>query len=495
MKINSVFRLLPILLLLLSACESSSNSEDLLNAIRASDSPLVEKLVNKGVDLNHTTKNGTILHLAIQNRMVSASLLLIDKGVNVNALDSAGLTPIHWAARRALPRVIEKLIKHGCSINIKDADGYTSLNYAVKACNQEVIRILLRNGAVVYKKHLSNLSDGPFVDWTEQGMYAYYLKQDSLTGSAFLSGKSFDRQTRSFHGWAGDSMTYQIPDTKIPVAKIVTTEPIFVLGDIHGQFDRMVKNLKIHGVINEQLNWNWGKGHLVYVGDIFDRGLKVTETLWFIYRMGQEAKKAGGQVHFVFGNHELMVLENDIRYIARKYKNLCGNLGLNYTELFHPNSVLGEWLRSQNSTMQINDVLFVHGGISPNQVDSGISIEEINSLTRKFLLAGTNLNNGEKYNQLMRSHGPFWYRGYFMTQENRYNKISEKELAYVLEKLKLSTIVVGHTETDILSSTFDGRIIDVNIPLADNNVLDQALLIKDGQFYHLSENGSKKLIK
>jgi len=266
-----------------------------------------------------------------------------------------------------------------------------------------------------------------------------------------------------------------------------------VVGDIHGQYDRMVKNLQAHGVIDKHLKWSWGKGHLVFVGDIFDRGNKVTEALWLIYKLEQEADKVGGKVHISFGNHELMVLNKDNRYIASDYKNLCNNLGLEYNALFHSNSVLGEWLRSKNSMTKINDILFVHGGISQKQIDSGMSTQEINELVRQYLISGSSPKNQDKLNQILKSFGPFWYRGYFMDR-SQYKKITEQELTSILEALKVSRVVVGHTENDELSASYNGKVIDVNIPLAEDSIPNQALLIKDGKFIRLTEDGNKTLL-
>jgi hypothetical protein len=208
----------------------------------------------------------------------------------------------------------------------------------------------------------------------------------------------------------------------------------------------------------------------------------------------QKAEKVGGQVHITFGNHELMVLNKDNRYIAREYKTLCNNLGLDYDELFHPNSVLGEWLRSKNSMTKINDILFVHGGISQKQIESGISPEQVNELMRQYFVAGSNTENEEEYTQILKSFGPFWYRGYFMDR-SQYKKITETELDDILKKLQVSRIVVGHTENEILSSSFNGKVIDVNIPLADDSIPNQALLIEDWKFYHLSDHTERKQLK
>ena len=88
---------------------------------------------------------------------------------------------------------------------------------------------------------------------------------------------------------------------------------IAALSDIHGQYDLLIELLTNNKIINNDLNWDFGEGHLVIVGDIFDRGGKVNEVLWLIYKLEIQARKMGGRVHFLLGNHDYMDLQGDIR--------------------------------------------------------------------------------------------------------------------------------------------------------------------------------------
>ena len=45
---------------------------------------------------------------------------------------------------------------------------------------------------------------------------------------------------------------------------------IVAVGDVHGDYDQMVKCLKANGVIDDSNKWIGGKTHLVQVGDILD---------------------------------------------------------------------------------------------------------------------------------------------------------------------------------------------------------------------------------
>ncbi|NOK24222.1 metallophosphoesterase, partial [Corallococcus carmarthensis] len=94
---------------------------------------------------------------------------------------------------------------------------------------------------------------------------------------------------------------------------------IVALSDIHGQYGLLVRLLRAHQVIDAQDRWALGKDTLVIAGDVFDRGPQVTEAFWLLYGLQQQAAAAGGAVHFVLGNHETMVLYDDLRYVNPKY--------------------------------------------------------------------------------------------------------------------------------------------------------------------------------
>ena len=53
----------------------------------------------------------------------------------------------------------------------------------------------------------------------------------------------------------------------------------------------LIELLKNNKIIDEDLKWTFGDGHFVIVGDVFDRGDKVNEVLWFLYDLEIQAKK------------------------------------------------------------------------------------------------------------------------------------------------------------------------------------------------------------
>ena len=69
----------------------------------------------------------------------------------------------------------------------------------------------------------------------------------------------------------------------------------FAMGLAGGSLIKMLSGLK-----DEKNNIEWDK---------------VNEILWFVYDLEGQAKEKGGRVHYLLGNHEYMVLYNDLRYI------------------------------------------------------------------------------------------------------------------------------------------------------------------------------------
>lgn len=231
---------------------------------------------------------------------------------------------------------------------------------------------------------------------------------------------------------------------------------IAAISDIHGQYDLCLDLFKANGIISDDLEWSFGDGHLVVVGDIFDRGPKVTEMLWFFVKLEQQAKAAGGRVHILLGNHEIMIMHGEMGYLNPKYRYTCGALKKRYDELFTKDTFLGKWLASKNITVTINDILFVHGGISRKFISQDISIKELNKKYKSKLvkydqnriLADTTLAT------LYLEDGPLWYRGYANTES-----FTEEEADYILKNIGRKHIVVGHTSSPQVISLFNNKVL------------------------------------
>jgi len=263
----------------------------------------------------------------------------------------------------------------------------------------------------------------------------------------------------------------------------------FAVSDIEGNLKGFLKLLKGNQVIDAQLNWTFGDGHLVLTGDFFDRGTQVTELLWFIYGLEEKAKAAGGYVHFVLGNHEIMNLNGDFRYVQPRYMEHAALMKLDYLALFDEQSELGRWLRTKNIVEKIGDVLYMHGGISSEVNLFNVPAPKINELARPYY-GDTSYTYPNVYVELLYSEvGPFWYRGYYTGNP----KATEGQIDSTLTIFGAKYIATGHTITrDTISTWFNNKVFNTDVPHSKG--FSEALLIDKGRFYRVNEAGEKFLI-
>ncbi len=300
------------------------------------------------------------------------------------------------------------------------------------------------------------VQDGPYIFYNEGG-----LLEKTITNGK-VSEKVVDK----------DAWPSKFKSSKSVFRNV---DKIAALSDIHGQYDLMIELFKNNKIIDANLKWAFGEGHLVIVGDIFDRGDKVTEILWFIYNLEQQAATAGGMVHYLLGNHEYMVMQNDLRYINKKYAQAARSMGTTYQLLFNNETVLGRWLRSKNTVVRINDNLFVHGGISFEFVMAGFNPTAVNSFMRNSIDKPKEKMDPLDLEKYFGYYGPIWYRGYFEDQ------LAETRIDSILTATNVQHVVVGHTSQEKVLQLYNQKIfaVDSSIKLGKNG---EILLINNNEY-------------
>ncbi len=93
-------------------------------------------------------------------------------------------------------------------------------------------------------------------------------------------------------------------------------ERVVAVSDPHGAYEAMLTTLRHAYVIDEKGKWAGGKTHLVVVGDMLDRGADSRKIMDLVMRLESEAPASGGMVHLTLGNHEVMNLVGDLRYVS-----------------------------------------------------------------------------------------------------------------------------------------------------------------------------------
>ena len=186
-------------------------------------------------------------------------------------------------------------------------------------------------------------------------------------------------------------------------------ERIVAVGDIHGAYDGLIATLQGAGVIDDKLAWSGGKTHLVFTGDLLDRGAKSRDVMDLVMRLEKEALRDGGRVHLVLGNHEVMNLTGDLRYVAnaeyiafldmekrkerrRWYKRFKNGTPEDMDEstvlsqfnkkappgffghrrAFRHDGIYGKWLLEKPFIVVVNETAFVHGGLPAFVAEYGL---------------------------------------------------------------------------------------------------------------------------
>jgi hypothetical protein len=91
---------------------------------------------------------------------------------------------------------------------------------------------------------------------------------------------------------------------------------VVALSDPHGAYDAFGKTLRNAGVVDANGDWTGGETHLVVTGDLLDRGADSRKIMDLIMKLERQAPAAGGMVHLTLGNHEVMNLVGDLRYVS-----------------------------------------------------------------------------------------------------------------------------------------------------------------------------------
>ena len=290
----------------------------------------------------------------------------------------------------------------------------------------------------------------------------------------------------------GDKFSFSIRENLSNSPSIYpASKRLLAISDIEGNFEAMKVMLQSAGVMDMEFNWSFGTGDLVLVGDFFDRGLNVTECLWLLYKLDGEAEKAGGKLHFILGNHEILNLQGNTTYMRSKYQENAKLMQMDYKFWYDHNSELGRWLRTKNAIERIGGYVFCHGGISLNMVQTGLSIPAINRIVQENIgKADQEITNPEAKVIFDTNVGVFWYRGLAKSL------LTDTEVDTIMHYLEGKRIVLGHTLQQDIAAYYDSRVICID--LYHDETLRQgfvkALWVENEKCYALDSKGDKSSI-
>ena len=279
---------------------------------------------------------------------------------------------------------------------------------------------------------------------------------------------------------------------------------IVAVGDLHGDYAAWIDIARDAQLVNSVNKWIGGRTILVQTGDIVDRGADSLKIIRHLQKLDGEAKRAGGRVIVLMGNHEAMQVTGDLRYVtpgeyaafadrnskARRDAAFDANakaiidfyrqrdpslspkairaewvttnpLGkVEYVAAWSPSGELGQWAANLPAAAKVGDSLFVHGGISANY--ALVPLVEINRRARAAMQAG-DASNAAIINDQM---GPLWYRG-LVTRAGEAPAAGrptlEAELDGALLGHGVKRLVIGHTpEIKGIAILRGGKLIQID---------------------------------
>ncbi len=124
-------------------------------AILKGDLKEIDALLKEGIRIQYTTEveDWNLLHLALQSLVAEPKMdvvrHLIGLGVDVNAQDVFGMTPLHYAVRTTALEAAQLLLEAGAELDTVNRDGFTPLRMADHGSSRsfEMMELLLKHGA------------------------------------------------------------------------------------------------------------------------------------------------------------------------------------------------------------------------------------------------------------------------------------------------------------------------------------------------------------
>lgn len=249
----------------------------------------------------------------------------------------------------------------------------------------------------------------------------------------------------------GDLIRYEYPQAPRVVA----------VGDIHGDPHALISILLGMDLMDAEGRWTGGNAVLVLVGDIVGKGDDSRTCLDLLYHLRHQARRAGGAIHLLLGNHEIYYVEGTAHAPSEFEQSRYADFGENgmVTAFGDPQSKYAREVRRRNTFLKIGSTLFVHADLGKRLIehpeDTAI-LAETNAWVRSHIFSHqSGEDTGGLVEKLLdKDDSPLNAR------ELANDKISRKAVKAALEGVGASRVVLGHspTESGLVETRFKERV-------------------------------------
>lgn len=248
---------------------------------------------------------------------------------------------------------------------------------------------------------------------------------------------------------------------------------LVAIGDVHGDYEATKKVLRLAGLVDSQLRWAAADTVVVQTGDVLDRGDGEQAILDLFARLEKEAAAAGGAFRVLHGNHELMNVAGDMRYVTpggfSDFQDAPGVRVEQFPMLgrlpprrraryaaFLPGGAYARKIAKHPVVVVVGDTVFAHGGVLPKHVRYGI--DRLNSEVSSWLLG----KSSAALATIQQSDSPVWSRHFSHEPDAEDCAL----LAKTLQELGVKRMVVGHTVQRQILPACDKRVWRIDVGMS-----------------------------
>lgn len=270
-------------------------------------------------------------------------------------------------------------------------------------------------------------------------------------------------------------------DTQRQPSNIPDASRILVIGDVHGDVERLIKMVKTLGLFSNNLEWIAEPRDTIVIqlGDQIDSLSRRTdnnpelanwetipdvEMLALMDRLdanAQQGSEGRGRVLSLLGNHEIMNTQGMFQYVSLNSLMSVGGEAAR-AQLFTPGNQFAQILSRRNIITRIGPFLFCHGGLLPDHLNCVYNnFDTINMCMSKYLRGAEPLTPEESFviNEIIfhADNGIVWLRKY-VELANHQPEVLENLLTDIGTRTNTTALFVGHNTMDSITRTANGKL-------------------------------------